>query len=53
LLFYDLDIMFLRQFMELPTLSTNFIEFKPNCYNIKNSTNNNNNMIRLFLESYA
>jgi len=24
--------------MELPTLSTNFIEFRPNSYNLKNST---------------
>jgi len=35
LTFYNLDITFLHQFMELPTLSTNFIEFKRNFYNLK------------------
>ena len=35
LLFYNLDITFLHLFMELPTLLTNFIEFRPNFYNLK------------------
>jgi len=40
--------------MELPTLSTNFIDFRPNCYNLKTlQQQQQQHMIRPFTESYA